>query len=729
MVLFAPSPPRSGFWRQASIVLIAAAATLAMPSSRAQESPSTAQGPDERPPELAGTEWYRVEEVVVYAGAPAPGDRMVQSASIDVLAGAEKALRQGASLGQTLEYLPGLRTLSTGNNAGIPVIRGLTGNRIRILSNGVGVDHQQYGIRHQPNIDPFLSDRIEVVRGAASLLYGSDALGGVIDVQSMALPHSEDGARDYSLDTRIDYATNNDQRDLAIRGASRGDRLSLAGGLVVRSAGDIEAPDSATAAESGDPSGPRFTGELPFTDFDQRNGQLGASWRGDRSTTSVRLTRWESEQNYLLPPGSGIGLRLENTDLQLANELKLSTASQDWTLRPTLVWQNNLREANQAGNPRSELHDGDIDIEFDQYILRFEARHEGGGVFDRGTLGFEARQLDQESRGRTVLTPGATVRNLGVFAFEERRFGLLLLQGGLRYDRLETEGDADQTTADPGFTGTVGNRYDVVTGALGGSYPLGDHFTVAANAARGFRAPSIFELFANGVHGGVAAVQIGNPELDPEESLNLDLALRWRFPRATGSVTIYQNRIDDFIFLRDTLAQAPNGLPIFEHEQEDATLRGLEAEFAVVLGSAWDLRFVLDLIDTENEASDENLPLTPANEVLTELTWRPPSLAGLRAPYARAGLRFAASQDAVPGEPFAQFDRNPNFGSASTDSYWLLDLAAGFELDGFGARAMRVNLELRNALDESYRDFLNTYKAYALNPGRDLRLTLELPLR
>jgi outer membrane receptor protein involved in Fe transport len=672
-----------------------------------------------------------IEHVYVRAGAPAPGDRMVQAATIDVLQGLEKELRQGASLGQSLEHLPGVRTLNTGNNAGIPVIRGLTGNRIRILSNSIGVDHQQYGIRHQPNIDPFLSDRIEVVRGAASLLYGSEALGGVIDVHSLALDHTDDGTREYDLDTRIDYASNNNQGGIAVRGGSSGERWSFAGGVVVRDGDNIEAPDSATAFESGDASGPAFTGELPFTDFRQLNGQLGVSWRGERSQTSLRLNRWDTEQNYLLPSppdGSGIGIALDNTELQLRSDLQIPGDARSWTLRPTLSWQNNRRRANEPGNPRSGLFDGDIEIEFDQYSLRFEALHDGTDAFERGTLGFELRQLDQESNGNTVLTPGGEVSSIGLFAYEERRFRLLLLQAGLRYDHIETEGDADKTFADPGFDGVVSNRYDVVTGALGGSYPLGENFTLALNAARGFRAPSLFELFANGVHGGVAAVQLGNPDLQPEESLNLDLALRWRFSRLTGSATLYQNRIDDYIYLMDTGDRAPNGLPIFAHEQADATIRGLETELSLPLGRDWALRAVLDLIDTENRASGDNLPLTPANEFLGELTWQPARLGVLREPFARLSLRYADAQDAAPGEPFQQFDRNPIFGSASTDSYWLLDIAAGAVLRGPGGRDLRVNLEVRNAADEVYRDFLSTYRAYALNPGRDLRLTFELPL-
>lgn len=206
------------------------------------------------------------------------------------------------------------------------------------------------------------------------------------------------------------------------------------------------------------------------------------------------------------------------------------------------------------------------------------------------------------------------------------------------------------------------------------------------------------------------------------------MSLRWGFERVTGSLTVYQNRVDDYIYLTDSGRQAPNGLPIFLHEQTDAILQGVEAEMDVALATDWSLRLVLDFIDTENDETGENLPLTPAIEVLTELTWKPSTLFGLKSPYARASLRYADSKNAAPGEPFQNFDRNPVFGSASTDSYWLLNMAAGALLPGPAGKDIRVNIEVRNAMDETYRDFLNTYKGYALNPGRDVRLTVEVPL-
>ncbi len=671
----------------------------------------------------------RIRVVIATSGVPAPGDALRQAAAIDVLAGPEKDRREGASLGQSLEHLPGVRTLDTGNNAGLPVIRGLTGNRIRLLSNGVGVDSQQYGIRHQPNIDPFLSERIEVVRGASSILYGSDALGGAIDVRSLPLRFSERG-RDNNGAAKLAWYQNNRQGDLGLRFDSTGQRLSFSGGLMYRDAGDIRTPSKPTAFESGDRDGPVFTGRLPFTDFEQLNTQLGAGLRTESGEFSLRYNGWRNEQNYLLnpAPGSreprGIGVDLANDEVQLAARLAVGN---DWKLRPSLTWQNNLRRANQGGRARSDLFDGEIELDFDQYTLRLEAEHQALALFDRGTIGFEARQKTQDSRGRTLLSPGGEVEALGLFAFEERRLGPVLVQAGLRHDWLEVTGDEARSSAATSFSGRVSNDYSVTTASLGGVLDLSDNLVLAANLGRGFRAPTLFELFARGVHGGVAAIQIGNPELAPEKSLNADLALRWRSQRFQASATVFQNRINDYIYLTDTGQRAPNGLPIFFHEQDDAVLRGFELAGYVLLRDDLDLSVSFDSVDTENRATGRELPLQPADQLRAELGWYPPPVGWMNNPAIRVSVRHTASRDAVPGEPFAQFNNNPMFGSANTDSYTVADLSFEFEVDAWTQAPVSILLDVRNLTDTAYRDFLSTYKAYALNPGRDVRLTLRVP--
>lgn len=670
------------------------------------------------------TDVMALDELVVEAGTPAPGKPLLQSASIDVLSGSEKDQRETATLGETLEHMTGVQSIGAGPQTGKPVIRGLSGNRIRIVSNGIGVNHQQFGTRHSPNMDPFLSDRIEVVRGASSLLYGSGALGGAIEVRPLSLEFSAPGEDRFRGEGLAGYSSNNNQRALGLRAFQEGANWSISGGIIDRDAGNITTPNDAEFAQSKTDGDPRFTGELDFTDFEQTNAQLGVGHRNALGDFFVRYTGWRNEHNFLLPNGKGVGQNLENDELQLSAVLE---PAENWTLEPTLSWQNNLRESNKGGNPRKDLFDGTIDVEFDQYTGRVEARHQSLGPFDGGKLGIEVMERDQESRGSTQLAPGGEVQNVALFAFEERSIGALTVQAGVRHDWHETVGDESKTSAQTTrFRGRDENQYRAFSGSVGGTYSLSPNLAVATNVSSGFRAPGLFELYADGKHAGVAAVQKGNPNLDEERSLNTDLSLRWQSERLSASATVYHNRIDDYIFLQDTGSQG-NGPPIFKHRQDDATLEGVELEVRGNVTPVFELGASYSAVNSENRKTGDDLPLQPADELSADATWSPGSWAGLQDPYLRLGVRHNADKNAAPGEPFEQFDNKKPFGTASTDSYTVADLSAGFGIAHNHGEPVRLSLEVNNLTDESYRDFLDTYKGYALSPGRDVRMTLRVP--
>jgi iron complex outermembrane receptor protein/hemoglobin/transferrin/lactoferrin receptor protein len=664
----------------------------------------------------------QLDAIEVTAGVPVPGDPMLQAASVDVLTGEELHRRQRFTVGETIESLPGVSSITAGTQVGKPVIRGLSGNQIQMLSNGVGVDYQQYGARHMPNIDPFLVDRIEVVRGASSLLYGSGALGGAIDMQAPAFQFTPESENKTSADTLFNYHSNNAQWDIGAKARTSSDSLSLDGGIVRRSAGNLNTPKAETAAESGNPSDPKFTGELPYTDFDQLNAQLGVGVLKDNTEVGIRFDQWNNENNFLLPTGEGIGVWLRNNQLQFSGAMPVAL---NWELKPTLSWQNNLRRANSSGTPRSAGYDGTVELEFDRYVLRFEGIHDAIGPFDGGTLGVEFANKTQSSRGTTVLAPGGEISNLALFAFESKDINALTLQAGLRYDWYSVTADADKTSAPVDFTGRETNEYSEFTGSLGAVYRLTDQLAIATNLGRGFRAPTLFELYADGVHGGVAAIQEGNPDLDAETSLNFDLGLRWRSNDIQASATAYRNAISNYIYLEDT-GDTQNGLPVFAYQQDDALLTGVE------LGARWqatqhlDLGGKFDIVRGTNKRTDNDLPLLPADTLHLDGTYRFAARGAVREPYVTLGLRHAAAKDAAPGEPFSQFDQLP-FGTASTDAYTLVDLDLGFAFRAFGKRLARADLAIRNLLNTEYRDFLDTYKGYALSPGRDVRVSLSVP--
>jgi len=418
-----------------------------------------------------------------------------------------------------------------------------------------------------------------------------------------------------------------------------------------------------------------------------------------------------------------MGQNLENDEVHFSG---VFDSGQTWQLKPTLSWQNNLRQSNGGANPRSGLFDGSIELEFDQYTARLVGQHQELGWFDAGKLGLEARRMDQASRGTTALAPSGEVDNLALFAFEERRFGDLTLQTGVRHDWHSTVGDAGDTRGPLNFSGRDQNDYAATTGSLGAVYSVTDQLSVVSNLARGFRAPSLFELYANGVHAGVAAVQQGNANLDEEVSLNTDLGVRWRQDGFSGKVTVYRNRIDDYIFLQDSGNTAGNGLPIFNYRQADATLTGVDLEVRGHVIENLELAATYSAVDGENDATGQDLPLQPADAVTGEATWYLSGAGAVQTPYLRLGVRHNAAKDAAPGEPFQQFDGAP-FGTASTDAYTVANFAAGFGLGTAEGRRVQLDLKVHNLTDKRYRDFLDTYKGYALSPGRDVQLEVRVP--
>jgi iron complex outermembrane receptor protein/hemoglobin/transferrin/lactoferrin receptor protein len=665
-------------------------------------------------------------------GVPLPGSPLSQAADVDVVESEAIEAKGATNLGEALSDLAGVDSIGTGNSVGKPVIRGLSGERIKILSNGVGVDHQEYGVRHMPTTDTFLLGRAEVVRGASSVLYGSSALGGAINL----LPPDIAWDRRIEGETLTRYSTNNDQWDTGIKATGGNGRFGYSAGIIRRSAGDIETPDESTyfpPAPSADlQDAPAYTGKLGNTDFDQVNGDFALGYRDDGGGEwTARYSRYNDEHNFLLPPPAGnlppsageegVGQYIDNEQIELAGEEEAGGI----TWKPKLVWQNNRRRSNAPGTPRVAGFDNAVDIEFDQYTARLEGQHGPVLGLDGGTVGVEYTTKDQVSRGTTQLSPGGNVDNMAVFAFEERGFGDLLLQAGLRYDHHEIEGDASKT-ANPSQSVIDAEKqsYDVVIGSLGGIYSLTERLSVAANVGRGFRAPTLFELYASGVHGGVAAFQQGDPNLEEETSLNTDLSLRWASDTLRANATVYRNAIDNYVFLRDT-GDTFNGLPVFANDQTDAELIGAELSIEKDVNDWMTLSAAASTVDGERRDNGDELPLLPADNVRLGADFTPTSEGWLRHPRSSVTLRYYASKDAAPGEPFAQFDDAP-FGSASTDSYYLIDLGAGFS-PRIAGQTLHLDLAVNNLLDEDYRGFLDTYKGYALSPGRDIRLTARVP--
>jgi len=710
-------------------------------------APARAQDAAQPPEEAPGHGGERLEEIVVSA-SPVQRESFTVPASVDVISGENKLRMQETSLGETLDALAGVTTIQTGSQTGKPVIRGLSGNRIRVLSNGIGLDFQQFGVRHAPNLDPYVAERIEVVRGASSILYGSDAIGGAVNVISADPPSTGRGETLFEGRATGEISTAFEQQTLALELDAAAGPWGITGTAVYRDSDKLKVPDGPTALETGDPSDPLATGGVPFSGFEQANGDVAVGYTGDWGLVALRWEGWRNEQNFPIPvpPAGaedsfsvgGLGQDLENDIVQLSADVNLGGGN---TLEPSFTWVRNLRVSGFGPPdpvPVSELGPGGtaIDVRRDSLIGKNLLKH--GQLFGllSGQVGVEVRYSTQSSRGPVALSPGGTVENYAVFLFEEMAFGPLTLNIGGRLDRREIEADPAETFDDSGLPGfsddprvpddpaLLEQDYTVANGSFGASYQFTDNLVLAANVASSFRAPTLFDLFVNGVHGGVAAVQLGEPRLEEERALSTDLALRYRSPRLDFTATVYRNDVSDFIFPAGTgETDAASGLPVFQIMQDDAEIYGANIE-ATWRPVAWlDISATYEEVESSLSAAGTSVPLTPADKLSGEVRLHRESLGPLEQPYFTVSVRHAddkASAGLI--EPFGQFDGPPPpFGTASTDSYTVVGLATGWRFD-----QLRLGLSVDNLFDEEHRDFLDTLKNITLGPGRDIQLSLSL---
>jgi len=683
-------------------------------------------------------------EALTVTGTPYASNPLTTPAEVDVITGNTKFAQQRTSLGGSLDELSGISTITTGSQMGKPVIRGLSGSRLRVLRDGVALDYQQFGVRHGPTVDPYTSERIEVVRGAASVQYGSDALGGAINIIPNLLPDTT-GTGPF-LDGHVlgEFSSNNNELvgGLNLNGASG--RFGYTATLIRRTAGNMRAPNVATFQESDDTSAPKFAGELDHTDYEQLNGSVGLGYQTSAGKIKAEYTRWQNSHNLLLPNGKGLGQNLEDNTVQVKGNFQLGN---NFILKPSFTYTGNLRQSNAGGNnaePRSELPDkGDahIDILQQTYTGKADLEHPAIGPFS-GTIGLEYKYQDQDSRGDEPLVPSAEIQNFAGFVFEKAEINNLTLSIGARLDARFQDAlpnaDLNLPNFDNGETDDVLDQsYTEFSGSVGVTYQLTESFAIASNLGRGFRAPSLFNLHADGVHGGVAAFQRGNPNLNSEKSLNTDLSLRWRSTNVKAKVSVYRNAINNYIFLVNTgefSGVNSDGPPIFETIQGDARIVGGDAALTAQLFPWLQLSGTFETVNGENVddniADIDDLPLLPPTKLGGEVKFMQEKLGSFQYSYLTVGVKHALSKDAAGRyEPFWQFGNAPkfsDFGVASTDAYTLLNVSIGSEI-ALWDRPISLQLSADNLLNEAYRDFLDTYKGYALNPGRNISFRVKLP--
>lgn len=668
---------------------------------------------------------------------------------IDVIQGSDKTLKATASLGAILEEISGVNNISTGTQAGKPVIRGMSGERVKVLSNGSATDSQTYGIRHVLNVDPFVADRIEVIRGAQGVLYGSDALGGVVNILSSEILSTPEGKSIVKGEVAGEYHTNNAERMGGVKIQAAHGKLGVNAAITKRKAGNFSTPD-ANAWEVGEVAGtqPRFAGELPYTNFETTSAQVAIGYTDKWGKISAQHTYWESFQNYLghtagpnYTAVASAGQKLTNNETQLKGEFFLG----EWVVKPTLSRTLNEREA--ATNTPYEIMETKkgtadyLNIQVDRYDGRLALEHPKVGDFE-GEIGIEGFNKDQ-TLFEGKLAPTASEKGGAVYLFEEADYEKWIFQTGVRYDMKKVTAPTDGTNAPFVATGIFNSsnnsqEFGGFSGSLGAVYHLATHWNLAGNIARGFRAPSIFELYAGGNHGGVQAYQLGNPDLNAETTTGIDMALRYKDDKTKASLGVYHTLINDYIYLANTgrnrnlqtgAIVSIGGVPEMKNQQTDATMQGVEFSFDTFVTDTTRLDGGFELIRGRDTTNDRKLTMMPANNLRLALHQNVGNLGALENSTFSLSMKSATSASvAGPQEPFAQYNDKTKFpfGSANTAGYTVWGLGYNANI-AIGSQKGQLGIKVTNLFDKEYRDFLDTYKGYALAMGRDVSFTLTLP--
>ena len=600
-----------------------------------------------------------LEAVVVTAGADSKSAfDLAQGASI--LSGDTLHRNLAATLGETLSSTPGVNSTYYGPGASRPIIRGLGGDRVRMLDNSIGsLDASNVSPDHNVSIEPLLVDRIEVLRGPATLLYGSSAVGGVVNVVDNRIPSSAPTAPlTGRTEFRFDSGAHERTGIFALTSGSQNLALQING--LRTEADDVAIPGYA------DPANPINRGTLTNSAISTKSGSVGGTtfWSGGNAGVAVS----EYDTVYGVPVGEPIAIDMKQRRLDFRAE----------TNHPFGIFKAATVRFGLANYTHAEINTAtnvaNTTFKNKAYEGRIELVQQEAGPLS-GTIGLQASRSDFSAVGEEVVTPPTVTDNQAVFAIESFKVDpSLTLQIGGRYELQRIKlGDVDPLLPIyPGYSATTGEsrRNHGVSLSTGLVYYPAKDYSVGFSLAYSQRIPVAQEVFSNGPHGGTNAYEIGTSTLGKENSLGLDLTLRKRAGFVTGSAGVFVNKFSNFIFeQRDpTLyhdentgnflpysVPAGNGfLPVYQFIARDALFYGGEAELSFHLieteADRLHLELTSDYVHAQQTTDDQPLPRIPPLRMGIALRFEHGRwTAGLNARHAFEQNRFAPEETSTSG--------------------------------------------------------------------------------
>ena len=669
------------------------------------------------------------------------GDTKLKHVTAPVSIVSPQVLRATASTNviDAISRQPGVSQLTTGGSISKPIIRGLGYNRVVVMSDGVRQEGQQWGDEHGVEVDGNSVNSVEILKGPASLMYGSDAMAGVVILHQQ--PTLAEG--EMKANVTSEYQTNNGLFAY---------HLQMAGnqkGFVW----DASFSDKMAHAYKN-----KYDGYVPGSQFRERAGRLmlgvNKGWGHSRLTwTAYHLTPSIIEGERDAQTGE-----LEHEDGWTGHQYSKSLPFQQ-VKHYKLVWDNSLNLSSgylkaiigYQQNRRQEFEESmdDYELYFKLHTLTYDLRYVTN-EFDGWKLSTGIGGMYQKSgnEGEEYLIPDYRLFDFGLYATATKQLGdRWTLNGGVRYDHRHLHGYELMEDDELRFT-DFSRHFNGLTGSIGAVLNVSDNLNLKMNIARGFRTPNMSELASNGVHEGSVRYELGNQQLKSEYSLQADLGLDFTSRYVSAQLALFANRINNYIFTHRVAEEKEEGYLTYAYTQGDARLLGFEAgvDFHPIHSVHFSNAFsYVDAQQMHAAPGNKYLPFTPAPKWSSELKWElshhsHPTIAHhhttdaahrslLNNLYVAAGLDCFLKQSHIYGVDDTETE---------TPGYALLSLSAGTDLQLHGKKVAEFYFTADNLLDKAYQNHLSRLK-YAdenavtgrrgvYNMGRNITFKVVIPI-
>lgn len=649
---------------------------------------------------------------------------------ISVLSSHQLEAQPSTNIIDAIAHQPGVSQVTTGNGISKPVIRGLGYNRVVVVNDGIRQEGQQWGDEHGIEVDPYSVHSVEILKGPASLMYGSDAMAGVIIFhQAPTLPLG-----DMTANVATGYQSNSGLFDYS---------LNFAGNM------------------NGFVWNSRYSGKMAHAYRNKYDGYVfGSSLREQAFSQMLGINRRYGYSHltldyYHLTPGIIEGERDEETgQLSVPNGYALKSYGRpmpyqqihhykavldnsfyvgDGSVKLLLGYQQNRRQEFE-----DEDHPNECGLDFMLHTINYDVHYLSpecnGWKFSAGMNGMWQQSIN---RGSEYLVPAYQLFDYGLFGTMSKAMGRLNISGGVRFDQRHLHSNALEEEGELRFA-DFKRHFENITGSIGMTYELTNELNLKLNLSRGFRAPNISELGSNGEHEGTMRYEMGNKDLKAEHSWQADLGIDYTSHMVSAQLALFANRIDNYIYLHKLTDESGNalfvdGIAAYRYQSNDARLWGGEARIDVHpvprlhIGNSFSY---VNAMQLHQSASSKYLPLTPAPRWNGDIKYE----------MVCGGHTF--DNMFVKLVVDCNLRQNHNYAAGGTEtetpSYTLLNLYAGTDIKRHGKRILSLYLSGENITNRAYQNHLSRLKYLdtnvvtgrrgVYNMGRNFGIKVVMPI-